>query len=71
MGMMPKRTKFRKKQKGSYAGLSKGGNFIEFGDFGMQVLERGWLSDRQIEACRIAINRYFARRPWSDAHPFL
>ncbi len=60
--MMPKRTKHRKVQKGHYSGLSKGGNFVEFGEFGIQVLERGWVTNQQIEACRIAINRFFQRR---------
>lgn len=62
MALMPKRSKFRKQQKGSCAGLSKGANFVEFGDFGMQVLDRGRITNRQIEACRVAINRYFQRR---------
>jgi len=62
MTLMPKRTKFRKSQKGNHRGLSKAGNFIEFGDFGMQVLERGRIKSQQIEACRVAINRYFKRR---------
>lgn len=62
MPLMPKRTKHRKVQKGQMAGLSKGGNFIHFGDYGMQVLDRGWITDRQIEAARVAINRYFARK---------
>jgi large subunit ribosomal protein L16 len=62
MVLMPKRTKHRKIQKGHRSGNSKGGNFVEFGDFGMQVLERGWITSRQIEACRIAINRHFQRR---------
>lgn len=59
---MPKRTKHRKMQKGQTAGLSKGGNFVHFGDFGMQALERGWVTSQQIEACRVAINRFFQRR---------
>ena len=62
MALQPKRTKYRKQQKGSLAGLSKAGCFVEFGDFGMQVLGRGWISAAQIEACRIAINRFFNRR---------
>lgn len=62
MALMPKRTKYRKRQKGSMAGLSKGGTFVQFGDFGMQVLDRGRITNRQIEACRVAINRYFQRR---------
>ncbi|MFT4552655.1 MAG: large subunit ribosomal protein L16 [Chlamydiales bacterium] len=62
MSLMPKKPKHRKQQKGQHAGLSKGGNFVEFGDFGMQVLDRGRLTNQQIEACRVAINRYFSRR---------
>lgn len=60
--MLPKKTKFRKMQKGSNSGLSKGGSFVEFGDFGMQVLDRGWITNKQIEACRVTINRTFARK---------
>ena len=62
MSLMPKRTKFRKMMKGQMAGLSKGGNFVHFGEFGIQVLERGWITNQQIEAARVAINRYFNRR---------
>lgn len=62
MSLMPKRTKFRKMQKGNHTGLSKAGNFLDFGDFGMQALDRGRLTNHQIEACRVAINRYFNRR---------
>ena len=60
--LMPKRTKFRKQQKGQCAGLSKGATFVDFGEFGMQTLERGWITSRQIEACRVAINRYLKRK---------
>ena len=62
MALMPKKTKHRKKQKGQVAGLSKGATFVHFGDFGIQVLDRGWITGQQIEACRVAINRYFQRR---------
>lgn len=62
MALMPKRQKFRKRQKGNFSGLSKGGNFVDFGDYGMQALDRGWITAQQIEAARIAINRYFQRR---------
>jgi large subunit ribosomal protein L16 len=62
MALMPKRTKFRKMQKGNKGGLSKAANFIDFGEYGMQALERGWVTNHQIEACRVAINRYFNRR---------
>ena len=62
MALMPKRTKFRKMQKGHKTGLSKAANFIDFGEYGMQALERGWITNHQIEACRVAMNRYFNRR---------
>jgi len=62
MTLMPKKTKHRKMQKGSIAGLSKGATFLDFGDYGIQVLERGKITAQQIEACRIAITRHFQRR---------
>ena len=62
MANQPKRTKYRKQMKGQHRGLSKGGNLVQFGDYGMQVLERGRITSQQIEACRVAINRHFARR---------
>lgn len=62
MVLMPKRTKYRKKQKGQRAGLSKRGNFVEFGEFGMQALSRGLIKSQQIEACRVTINRHFSRK---------
>jgi large subunit ribosomal protein L16 len=62
MALMPTRTKFRKMQKGHVSGLSKAANFVDFGEFGMQALDRGRLTNNQIEACRVAINRYFNRR---------
>jgi large subunit ribosomal protein L16 len=62
MAQIPKRTKFRKQQKGNLTGNTKGGQFVEFGEFGMQALDRGRITNNQIEACRVAINRYFSRR---------
>lgn len=62
MTLMPKKTKHRKMQKGSLAGLSTSANFVDFGDFGMQVLDRGYITAQQIEACRVAISRFFNRR---------
>lgn len=62
MTMMPKRTKYRKPHKGSRRGLSKGANFVHFGEFGIQALDRGWITNQQIEACRVTINRYFQRK---------
>ncbi|NBU62193.1 50S ribosomal protein L16 [bacterium] len=58
----PGKTKFRKAHKGSIAGLTKGGEFVEFGEFGMQALDRGKITTNQIESCRVAINRHFARK---------
>jgi large subunit ribosomal protein L16 len=55
--LSPKRTKFRKRHKGRTTGRAKGGNEVSFGDFGMQVLEPGWITARQIEAARVAISR--------------
>jgi large subunit ribosomal protein L16 len=62
MALMPKRTKFRKMQKGQQAGKSKAATFVDFGEFGIQALERGRITNHQIEACRVAINRYFNRK---------
>lgn len=62
MALMPKKTKHRKHQKGNERGLSKGANFVDFGEFGMQALERGRITDKQIEAMRVSINRYFQRK---------
>jgi large subunit ribosomal protein L16 len=62
MPLTPARTKYRKTQKGSLAGNAKGGNFIAFGDFGIQALDRGYLTSAQIEAARVAITRYMKRR---------
>lgn len=62
MAMMPTKTKYRKQQKGSLSGLAQTGHFVEFGEFGMQVLDRGWLTGNQIEACRVAISRCFSRK---------
>ncbi|MBO6516952.1 MAG: 50S ribosomal protein L16 [Bacteroidia bacterium] len=59
--LLPKRTKFRKKQKGRVKGLATRGHRIEFGDFGLKALESHWITSRQIEAARIALNRYMKR----------
>lgn len=71
MVLMPKKTKHRKMMKGQFAGISKGGNFVHFGDFGIQVLERGWITNQQIESCRVTINRFFQRRGkvWTRIFP--
>ena len=55
--LSPKRTKFRKQQKGKTRGLAKGGNEVSFGDFGLQIMEPGYITARQLEAARVAISR--------------
>jgi len=60
--LLPSRTKFRKVQKGRIRGLAKGGDTLAFGDFGIQSLERGRMTAAQLEAARVAINRYLKRK---------
>ena len=55
--LMPKKTKFRKSQRGRLTGLSKGARTVHFGDYGLMALEPCWLTARQIEAVRVTINR--------------
>ena len=62
MPLMPKRVKYRKSQRGSRAGNATRGTKVSFGEFGLQCLGRDWVTNRQIEACRIAINRYLKRK---------
>lgn len=62
MPLMPKRVKHRKVQKGSRGGMAKAGTTIAFGEFGLQALERAWITNIQIEACRVAINRNLKRK---------
>jgi len=59
--LMPKKVKFRKQHRGRMAGAAKGGDYLAFGDFGLQALEPGWVTARQIEAARIAISRSVKR----------
>jgi large subunit ribosomal protein L16 len=56
--LSPKRTKFRKQQRGRLKGKASRGNKISFGEFGLQALEPVWLTSRQIEATRRTITRY-------------
>ena len=59
--LSPKRTKFRKQQRGRMAGLAYRGSDLNFGDFGLQALEPAWITSRQIEASRRAMTRYIRR----------
>ena len=59
--LMPRKVKHRKQQRGRMSGMTKGGETINFGDFGIQALEPAWLTARQIEAARIAMTRHIKR----------
>ena len=59
--LSPKKTKYRKTQKGRIKGNAMRGNQLEFGSFGLKALEGKWLTNRQIEAARIAVTRYLQR----------
>jgi len=59
--LMPKRTKHRKMFRGRMTGKAHRGNTVVFGDYGLQALEPSWITNKQIEACRVAINRTFKR----------
>ena len=59
--LMPKKTKFRKQQRGRRGGKAKGGFNIDFGEYGLKALEPCWMTNRQIEAARVAMTRYIKR----------
>jgi large subunit ribosomal protein L16 len=59
--LMPRKTRHRKVQRGRLNGMAKGGTRLAFGDYGIQALEPAWLTNRQIEAARIAMTRYVKR----------
>lgn len=61
MPLMPKRVKFRKQQRGTLKGNANRGNYVAYGEYGLQLLEGGWLTARQIEAGRIAARQYVSR----------
>lgn len=69
--LMPKRTRWRKQQRGSMRGAAKGGNRVAFGDYGLQALEPGWITARQIEAARVAMTRRIKRggKVWITIFP--
>jgi large subunit ribosomal protein L16 len=59
--LMPKKTKFRKMQRGRMKGKARGGAAVNFGEFGLKSMEPCWLTNRQIEAARVAMTRYIKR----------
>ena len=71
--LMPKRTKHRKAHRGGREGLSKGHTELHFGEFGLKALEPAWITNRQIEAARIAMNRRIRRggKIWINIFPHL
>ncbi|QNO14784.1 50S ribosomal protein L16 [Alkalicella caledoniensis] len=69
--LMPKRVKFRRPHRGGIKGKSKGGTKVDFGEYGLQALEASWITNRQIEAARIAMTRYIKRggKVWIKIFP--
>ena len=69
--LMPRKVRHRKVQRGRMTGAAKGGTKIAFGDFGIQALEPAWLTNRQIEAARIAMTRHIKRggKVWINIFP--
>lgn len=69
--LMPKKVKHRKQQRGRMKGQAKGGTEVTFGDYGIQALEPGWITARQIEAARIAMTRHIKRggKVWINIFP--
>lgn len=69
--LMPKKTKFRKMQRGRMTGKAYGGSAVSFGEFGLKALEPCWMTNRQIEAARVAMTRYIKRggKVWIRVFP--
>ena len=69
--LSPKRVKWRKEHRGRMRGDAKGGTRVEFGEYGLKAVERGWVTNRQIEAARIAMTRYIKRggKVWINVFP--
>jgi large subunit ribosomal protein L16 len=69
--LLPKKTKFRKHHRGRRAGTAKGQTGVQFGDFGLKALDAGWITNRQIEAARIAMTRKIKRggKVWINVFP--
>jgi large subunit ribosomal protein L16 len=69
--LMPKRVKHRKQHRGRRRGLTKGGAAVQYGEFGLQATEAAWITDRQIEAARVALTRHIKRggKVWIKIFP--
>lgn len=62
MPLMPKRVKYRQSQRGSRKGMAMSGNTLAFGEYGLRAMERAWITNIQIEAARVAMNREMKRK---------
>ena len=73
MAVIPKRTKYRNPHRLSYDGNAKGNTKVSFGDYGLVACEGAWITDRQIEAARVAMTRYMKRggKVWINIFPHL
>src|SRR5438093_5203549 len=69
--LLPKKTKYRKQQRGRRAGVSKGQTRVQFGDFGLKSMEAAWVTNRQLEAARVAMTRKIKRggKVWIRVFP--
>ncbi|NLX69657.1 MAG: 50S ribosomal protein L16 [Clostridiales bacterium] len=69
--LMPKRVKYRRVQRGRMKGKANKGNYIAYGEYGLQALEPGWITSNQIEAARVALTRYMRRggKVWVKIFP--
>jgi large subunit ribosomal protein L16 len=69
--LLPRKTKYRKQQRGRRRGYAKGQTTVQFGDFGIKALDNGWVTNRQIEAARIAMTRKIKRggKVWINVFP--
>jgi large subunit ribosomal protein L16 len=69
--LQPKRVKWRKEHRGRMRGNARGGTSVEFGEYGLKAIERGWVTNRQIEAARIAMTRKIKRggKVWINIFP--
>ena len=69
--LMPKRVRYRKQMRGRRRGYSKGGTTVAFGEYGLKALDRGWITNRQIEAARVAMTRKIKRggKVWINVFP--
>src|SRR5688572_33291072 len=69
--LSPRRVKYRKQHRGNMRGLAKGGTDVHFGDYGLQAVTHGWITNRPIEAARIAMTRYMKRggKGWINIFP--